>query len=135
MVQFEKSSTGVSPVPRCSARARRPCYFKMDILSFAFALGINEKWICSAACSFGRVEVWIPLSARSLGPRSGIMEYVLALLALLVGGVVGYLWAERRARAAAGNLQGIVAAAEQRCASLASQFDRQSADTIDLRAQ
>lgn len=63
------------------------------------------------------------------------MEYVLALLALLVGGAVGYLWGERRARSAAGDLRANVAAAEQRCASLASQFDKQAAETIDLRAQ
>jgi DNA recombination protein RmuC len=63
------------------------------------------------------------------------MEYVLALAALLVGAVVGYLLAERRGRSGVGELRATVAAAEQRCAGLASQLDNQSSEMTDLRAQ
>src|SRR5215472_17096173 len=63
------------------------------------------------------------------------MEYMLALAALLVGSVIGYLLAERRGRAGVVELRAAVAAAEQRCAGLASQFDNQSTELTDLRAQ
>src|SRR5438477_143501 len=63
------------------------------------------------------------------------MEYVLACAALLVGSVLGYLLAERRARGGVLDVRAAAAAAEQRCASLASQFDAQSTETADLRAQ
>jgi DNA recombination protein RmuC len=63
------------------------------------------------------------------------MEIILGVAGLLIGGCLGYLLAERRGRAGVGELRSLLAAAEQRCASLASQFDAQAGETSNLRGQ
>jgi DNA recombination protein RmuC len=63
------------------------------------------------------------------------METVLAIAALISVAVIGYLIGERRSRGGVADLRSAVATAEQRCASLASQFDRQSTEMADLRGQ
>lgn len=63
------------------------------------------------------------------------MEIILGVVGLLIGGCLGYLLAERRGRVGVGELRASLAAAEQRCAGLASQFDAQSREVGDLRGQ
>jgi DNA recombination protein RmuC len=61
------------------------------------------------------------------------MEYVLAIVALLLGGLIAYLYAERRSRAVAGEERAALAAAEQRSAGLTLQLNEKTAEIATLR--
>lgn len=68
-----------------------------------------------------------------------LMEIVLLIVGLLAGaaggGAVGYLYAERKGRVAAGELQTAAAVAQQRCADLERDLAEESARGEQLRAE
>jgi DNA recombination protein RmuC len=61
------------------------------------------------------------------------MVYLAIVFALLIGLAIGYLLAERRARAAAGDSRAALSAAEQRGTGLALQLDQQASEILQLR--
>ncbi|MGB7161017.1 MAG: DNA recombination protein RmuC [Tepidisphaeraceae bacterium] len=61
------------------------------------------------------------------------MEVVIAIVSLAVGGVVGYLLAERKCRGQNGAAEAAAAAGEQRCADLSARLDREAQQTESLR--
>src|SRR5688500_19168275 len=61
------------------------------------------------------------------------MEYLLAVVGVIAGGVIGYLVAERRCRAHYGAAEAAAAAADQRCADLSVRLDKEAQQTESLR--
>ncbi len=63
------------------------------------------------------------------------MEWILLIVGLIVGAVIGFLIAERRARKSASSDQIALATASQQAVSLADQGKRQADETAQVRAQ
>jgi len=62
-----------------------------------------------------------------------MVEGLIAIVSVLVGGAVGYLLAERRTRGQHATAQAACAAAEQRCAELSTRLDKEALQTESLR--
>src|SRR5688572_18534523 len=61
------------------------------------------------------------------------MEYLFGVLGIVIGGVIGYLVAERRCRTYYGAAEAAAAAAEQRCSDLSARLDKEAQQTESLR--
>lgn len=61
------------------------------------------------------------------------MEYLFAILGVIAGGVIGYLFAERRCRSQYGAAEAAAAAAEQRCSDLSARLEKEAQQTESLR--
>src|SRR3954463_2908083 len=64
-----------------------------------------------------------------------IVHFILLILGLAAGVVVGYLICERRARQGVESLRATFAAAEQRCSDLTHRLENEAAQTEALRQQ
>src|SRR4051794_31107247 len=62
-----------------------------------------------------------------------MLEVVIAIGSMLVGGLVGYLMAERRCRGQHATAAGACAAAEQRCSDVSMRLEREAQQTESLR--
>jgi len=62
-----------------------------------------------------------------------MLEGIIAIVSVVVGGVVGYLLAERRLRGHHVAAEAAAAAGEQRCADLSARLDREAQQTESLR--
>src|SRR5688500_7047865 len=62
-----------------------------------------------------------------------MLEVVIAVVSVLVGGVIGYLFAERKCRGEHVAAEAAAAAAEQRCSDLLTRLDREAQQTESLR--
>jgi DNA recombination protein RmuC len=62
-----------------------------------------------------------------------MVEVVIAVVAVAVGGVLGYLFAERKCRGEHVAAEAAAAAAEQRCSDLSSRLEREAQQTESLR--
>lgn len=62
-----------------------------------------------------------------------MVEIVIAVVSVVVGGVIGYLAAERKCRAQHVAAEAAAAAAEQRCADLSARIEREAQQTESLR--
>src|SRR5688572_3229624 len=61
------------------------------------------------------------------------MEYLFGVLGIVIGGVIGYLVAERRCRTYYGAAEAAAATAEQRCSDLSARLDTEARQTESLR--
>ncbi|HEV2296729.1 MAG TPA: DNA recombination protein RmuC [Tepidisphaeraceae bacterium] len=62
-----------------------------------------------------------------------MVDIVIAVVSVVVGGIIGYLFAERKCRAEHVAAEAAAAAAEQRCADLSARIEREGQQTESLR--
>ena len=62
-----------------------------------------------------------------------MVEAVVAIVSVVLGGVIGFLFAERRCRTQHVGAQAAAAAAEQRCSDLSGRLEREAQQTESLR--